>query len=396
MIIVITNRALPDTSNDQVTSIAVNDMGVTLAEHSDNKASIRAGVLSSNYQNISFQPVNHESDVFSKMDDADKYKPWIFFVHGFHQDPKENMAKAKALYKNHGVNVIAFAWPSRPLDEEMSTDELKSIVKKDVLTNALGVATLGKIGLSWMYKSMKDTWTNYEPARKHAESSNVDLIAAMKLVDEHLPTSRPPVLIVHSMGNYLLKSALTNIDKLPITFSNIILHQPDVNSQYHGWVKKLKLNLSDTAKLYITINAFDYVLGASNIRREIKGVVTAERLGQTRQHYIVDHITYLDFTDAEYINNQHEIFVKKKSNTNDDVYDCLGRIFRAELDLLPIDKNESHAGFSRMPTDILLYQLEEIVDPIDGEEAESLVSSLSWFEDPLTSSDQSYSEEEEI
>ena len=99
MIIVITNRALPDTSNDQVTSIAVNDMGVTLAEHSDNKASIRAGVLSSNYQNISFQPVNHESDVFSKMDDADKYKPWIFFVHGFIRTQKKTWLKQKHCIK---------------------------------------------------------------------------------------------------------------------------------------------------------------------------------------------------------------------------------------------------------------------------------------------------------
>lgn len=383
MIIVLTNRILPVEAQIAAAKIKVTEMGVTLNDKKNASAHIRAGILSADYQTVSFTAKGNESSVFDYVEQADKYKPWVFFLHGFHQDPEENIAKAKSLYVNYGVNVIAFAWPSRPEQHEMTMHEMKQIVKEDVLSASVGVSTLSRIGTSWVYKALKDRWANYEPAIANAEASNKDLLAAIQLIRDCLQSDRPAVFLVHSMGNYLLQNALANIDSLDIKFSNIILHQADVDAEQHDWVRKLNKSLTDTGKLYITSNSTDYVLAASYIRRKLIQDKTAERLGQTRKNYLTGDIHYLDFTDAEFIDNKHEIFVDKRSKTNEDVFDCLGRLFRGEIDLLPRARNESNAGFSKMPTEIHLYQLEEILDPVEDVSVAELVPSLKWFKDPL-------------
>jgi esterase/lipase superfamily enzyme len=41
-------------------------------------------------------------------------KNCVFFAHGFNQSFKKNLEKSLALEKAHGVEVIAFSWPSNP------------------------------------------------------------------------------------------------------------------------------------------------------------------------------------------------------------------------------------------------------------------------------------------
>jgi len=383
MIIVFTNRKLPPVVNTKAGSIKVTELGVVLNQRQGSKPHIRSGILSSNFKSIDFSARGDEASVFSNITAEDKYKPWVIFVRGFHQDPQETMAKARALYQNHRVNVIVFSWPSRPEKHEMTMQEIRQLIAQDALSASLGASTLGKIGSNYVYKALKDRWLNYQPAMDNAEKSKADVLETLKLIDQHLNTERPPVLLVHSMGNYVLQNCLARRQQLDMKFSNIVLHQPDVNSQNHQWVEKLKASLTDTGKLYITINATDYVLAASCSMRKLKKNRYTERLGQTRHHYIVDTINYLDFTGGESVENKHELFIESRDKTNETVFDLLGRLFRAEPDQLPREKNESHAGFSKMPSNINLYQLEYILDPVEDEVMAEKVLSLKWFRDPL-------------
>lgn len=383
MIIVFTNRKLPSVVNTKAGSIKLGELGVILNRRQANKPHIRSGILSDDYKRINFSARGDEASVFAQIKAEDKYKPWVIFVHGFHQDPEETIAKARALYQNHQVNVLVFSWPSRPQDHEMTMQEIRQLVAKDALSASLGASTLGKIGINFVYKALKDRWLNYQPAMDNAEKSKADLLETLKLADQYLDTERPPVLLVHSMGNYLLQNCLSRRKQLAMKFSNIVLHQPDVNSQNHQWVEKLNASLIDTGKLYITTNATDYVLAASCVMRKLKRNRYKERLGQTRHHYIVDDINYLDFTGGEYVENKHELFIEQRAETNQTVFDLLGRLFRAEPDQLPRENNESHAGFSKMPSNINLYQLEYILDPVENAVIAEKVPSLKWFKDPL-------------
>lgn len=383
MIIVFTNRKLPPAVNSKAGTIKVTELGVVLNQRQGNTPHIRSGVLSSNLKSINFSARGDEASVFAQVSAEDMYKSWVVFVHGFHQDPQETMAKARALYQNHRVNVVVFSWPSRPEKHEMTMQEIRQLIAQDALSASLGASTLGKIGSNYVYKALKDRWLNYQPAMDNAEKSKADVLETLKLVDQYLNTERPPVLLVHSMGNYVLQNCLARRQQLDMKFSNIVLHQPDVNSQNHQWVEKLKASLTDTGKLYITINATDYVLAASCTMRKLKKNRYTERLGQTRHHYIVDAINYLDFTGGESVENKHELFIESRDKTNETVFDLLGRLFRAEPDQLPREKNESHAGFSKMPSHINLYQLEYILDPLEDEVMAEKVPSLKCFRDPL-------------
>ncbi len=233
MIIVFTNRKLPPAVNTKAGSINVTQLGVMLNQRQGNKPHIRSGVLSADYKRVEFSAKGDEASVFSQIKTDDKYKPWVIFVHGFHQDPQETIAKARALYQNHQLNVIVFSWPSRPEKHEMTMQDIRKLVAKDVLSASLGASTLGRIGSNYIYKALKDRWVNYQPAMDNAEKSKADLLEILKIVDQHLNTERPPVLLVHSMGNYVLQNCLARRKQLDMKFSNIILHQPDVNSQNH-------------------------------------------------------------------------------------------------------------------------------------------------------------------
>ena len=381
MIIVITNRNLPVIPNNQPVDINVSSLGVDLGAKIDNQDRIFTGEFlpdannNPQYRKLSFQPRGSESVIFKKISSQELAKPWVFFVHGFHQDPTENIDKAMALQDNHNVNVIAFSWPSRPVDKTIAwADALKSGAKE-----ALGDMTWGGmlsgVLLSKVKGQIKDTWNNYPPAIVNAEKSNVDLIAALNLVNDQLNSMQPPVLLIHSMGNYLLENTMKNINELPMKFSNIILHQGDATVPGFEWVKKLNASLAGKSRLYITTNEEDYVLLGSKGRRAIlkkmgslRGNGSIERLGRYIENHVLGDIHYLDFSYGEHVNDEHEFFKLPSIATNPHVHACLGRIFRAENDELPVNKGESNGGFSKMPTDAHLYRLEEIIHITDVDE----------------------------
>jgi len=397
VIIVITNRKLPVIPTNQAESIAVPSLGEDLAQRTAAEDIIYSGLLNDADNTILFQPKGSESALFDNISEAELAKPWVFFVHGFNQDPQSNIDKARALSNNHHVNVIAFAWPSHPLDFAMDWDDARQVVIKGLLNGLSGSAIIGKLLMQKAKSYLKDKWKNYPPAIKNAENSNVDILAALTLIDTHLNCINPPVLLIHSMGNYLLQNTMKSTRSLPMSFSNIILHQADATSPGYDWVQQLNANLTVTAKLYITINAADFVLGASTMRRTILRKEHVERIGQVRMNHLPGDIHYLDFTDGEWVDNEHEFFQLSKYDTNDFVFDVLDRILKGESDKLPTENNQSNVGFSKMPTNVSLCCLEDIIHPADADEVEDdilPVKSLDLFNQQLAEVNRDYSEEE--
>lgn len=100
--------------------------------------------------------------------------------------------KATELSKHYDIYVIMFAWPSRPLDIDMSLDDVKAIVRNNVMSGTLDGLTVAKIGVNWLLKSLQDTWENYQPARENAEKLKVDLVAEFEIVKENISVTVPP------------------------------------------------------------------------------------------------------------------------------------------------------------------------------------------------------------
>jgi len=398
MIIVMTNRALPTKPVNSPVDIEVALIGNQFDTTGTESAGLHTGLLSKDSKVIHFYPKGMESILFTNISQADKDKPWVFFIHGFHQDPEENIKKAKNLSDHHNVNVIAFSWPSRPLNEALNGAEIAETIVKNLAKSALGVASIWNLAADAGSRYLKDTLNNYKPALENAKASKNDLLEALRLVNDKMGLTELPVLLVHSMGNFLLKNLLTTSSDLPMQFRNIILHQGDVNAEEHDWVTKLKKNLSESAKIYITINFHDFILWASSQRKTFLQLKKTERLGQTHRHYIIDHVNYLDFTYGESINNDHEFFRFGKDRTNEKVFEWLSRILSAQPDLLPTIEKESNAGFTKMPTRVTLYRLEDILDAAHGDTDEdgglNFIKSLDQFSDPLEPHD--YDEEENI
>ncbi len=119
-------------------------------------------------------------------------------------------------------------------------------------------------------------------------------------------------LAMYSMGVYLLEHLLKSpiYEGETLFFDNIIMMSGDANNQNHAdWVDRIKCR----NRLFITINEDDFALGFS----ELKGGKEQEaRLGNTARNLNSNNATYLDFTDAQSVNNAHNYFSKKEPLKN--------------------------------------------------------------------------------
>ena len=414
MLVYITNRKLPHATISVKTNIAVTAIKQELnTAKTGGQERIIFGLASSNYKSISFYPRGNESQLFDSVN-ADEYaKPWLVFLHGYHQDPEETVKKAKLLHDIHGVNVVLFSWPSHPMpikafDVDNVFDDLKSFALR-MIFSALRPSLLAYF-LGEIKNFIADYKNNYEPARLNAENSTDDFYVALQLIAQHLLpriSQKRLSLLVHSMGNYLLQRTLLDKNELPIKFCNIILHQADVKSSNHAsWVSGLFGYSAN--KLYVTVNVLDFVLASSNILHRINRNNNCERLGQSvqikpdalHQGYAHQMVRYLDFTDGYGVDIKHEIFTCKGVDIDDEpiladadqidqyIVELLGRIFRGENDKLPVKRDGSNKhGFSMMPIAPMLYKPKWIVEDEslcdEGPESECFIASLDQFNDPF-------------
>lgn len=308
-------------------------------------------------------PQGQENTLFDSIKSADKNKPWVFFVHGNNQTIGKNVSKALNISKNHDVNVIAFSWPAMPfVDNDSDVEEYVKSKALENLFKSLGAASIVATLLGKGVDYAMDAWKNYMLARQNAERSADDLVEAIDVVKQHIDF--PNInLLVHSLGHHIIetiaKNTSNNID-FAIQFKNLMLHQADADSdKYGGWIDSM---MSNADKTYLTTNYADSTLALAYIFNK------AERLGQTKHAYIDNSVTYLDFSDGEYVYNQHEFFNLSKRNSNDFIFDALGEVFSGKQIALPSTYHDDKNGFIRWHKTLLLYRLEIILDPVDGDE----------------------------
>lgn len=359
MLVYITNRKITNIPKTNPAFNNTNKIGIELNQKKNPSGdNIYCGLMNDSYTGVKFFPRGDEKDLFEEVltrDSTAYKKPWVFLIHGFHQDVKETIKKARFLIEKQGVNVVLFSWPSRPkpidsFDSSTLEDYIKDFIKSVLF--GFGAPSLRSVFIKEISKWLQDMVTNYVPARSNAEASTTDFYNATSLLDKHL---MPKIkdgrlsLLVHSMGNYLLQHTIKDRGKLPITFTNILLHQADVDAANHGaWVPKLASSTSK--KLYISVNVFDYVLAASNILHRAKlGRTNAERLGQSvrmkpdgaYQGYINGIVEYIDFTDGLGVGVKHEIFTNDgisldapilagSNDIDESIFRLIGRIVRSD------------------------------------------------------------------
>jgi len=202
-------------------------------------------------------------------------KNCVFFVHGFNQSFEKNLEKSLALEEEHGVEVVAFSWPSNP--GGFKTKEYRTAKRNAQASVGALDATLEKLG-----EYLK------EPFNKEV----------LRSCDVKIS------LMTYSLGNFLFQNYIVNSiyeDETRI-FDNVVLCQADVDNEGHSeWVDKI----SAGKRVYITINENDWVLKWSDANFQ------KDRLGRTARNLVSTNALYFDFTDGPGVGKTHGVFYEK-------------------------------------------------------------------------------------
>ncbi|MEM9486780.1 MAG: hypothetical protein AAGA83_24160, partial [Cyanobacteria bacterium P01_F01_bin.116] len=108
------------------------------------------------------------------------------------------------------------------------------------------------------------------------------------------------------LGNYVVEQFVRN----PIfsgetrIFDNVIFHQADVDNRRHRfWLDRVEHG----RRLYVTINENDSVLKASDL-------INPARLGNTSENLTSTRAIYMDFTNGEGVQREHDFFLGNHGN----------------------------------------------------------------------------------
>ena len=138
----------------------------------------------------------------------------------------------------------------------------------------------------------------------------IPLVEVPKSVAEYLEKYREQAcgqkfsLAMHSMANYLFKRLLQSsiYQGETLLFDNIVMLSADVNNKEHAeWVDRVKYR----NRLFITINEDDFALRVSRAKG---GEQQQARLGHWLKNLTARNGIYLNFTDAQFVEDAHNYF----------------------------------------------------------------------------------------
>jgi len=253
------------------------------------------------------------SSLASEVDQEDKHKPWVFFIHGNNQSIEKNLEKCAILEHTHDVNVFAFSWPSKPpipLDKKEMMKIIFSIALKP--SDYSNYIKLVKEYCDWKHEM-------YTQARHNATQSIDQLgLAFNKAFSTFFPQLPEPVeksLLIHSLGNYLgqcfFEQKGTQFDKP--WFKHVMLHQGDSVYETHAsWLNEQSIKFVKE-KIFITHNRKDKILLASELEKFVyKSQLSDEkrRLGRGNGDVISSdaRAIYINFTKANMVGTDHNFF----------------------------------------------------------------------------------------
>ncbi len=271
-------------------------------------------------------------ELYEQATQASPPKHILLFVHGYNNDMADVIATCQALEQAYGLVVIAFSWPangggvsgtaaylSDKSDARASADALNRSVGKLAHYHQLLTAGTQK---RWMAAAQK----------KHPDNPQASYELFTKLMEKACASSVN--LMCHSMGNYLLKHALTpSASPLrQLVFDNIALVAADANNPAHEqWMEQLP----QRRRLYVVINENDHALGWS---RRKPGTEQKARLGHYLLNLVARNAYYVNVTQASWVKNEHSYFKGSAIAQNADLRDFFECVFHGE-------SAESHLSF---------------------------------------------------
>lgn len=192
---------------------------------------------------------------------------------------------------------------------------------------------------------------------KHVPQGAQTMAAVLKKLsafEEKHPTLAKPSLLVHSMGSIVLAETVKNIGwpaqpHQPL-FTNILMSEPDVDSQGHAiWLSKI----SALEKVYVTQNKLDFILRHSKNSRA-KGHFA---LGREPVPPFAPGANYVNLTDVIRVKHplkrgDHQIFRKSSMEHNVGVCVFVTKALRGEafdVDTLPSTITTSPGHFKIKP-----------------------------------------------
>lgn len=218
-------------------------------------------------------------------------KPIIVFVHGRGKEPNKSLKggefvaglAVQKLERGYDVGVLMFNWDSA----------------------FPGIAF----------------WNRSRPLSKVPDAAGQfsELLEGLRSYRNRHPTFVPPVLLAHSMGSFVIKSAVEQglwPDGSGI-FKHVVLSQPDVDDVGHAaWVDRLAAQ----EMVFSTMNRDDKVLHRSTDARP-EG---CHALGLDTDEPLAFKATYVDLTNmgpvGSEMDDDHEVF--GKGAMNGQVYVC--------------------------------------------------------------------------
>jgi len=226
----------------------------------------------------------------------------LLFVHGFNNNVKAVVDRAFGLQQQFGVEVLAFSWPangggaSGTLDYKSDKKDARASIGAldrvlDKMRQYLHV--LRQEELERIRSEANDRYP------KNAETRDEFLARA---IQEDCPFR--VTLMLHSMGNYLLKqllkSTLYSADEL--LFDNVVMVAADTNNKDHReWIDRIEFR----NRLYVTINENDSALRFSRIKG---GSEQRARLGHFPYELYSRRAVYVDVTGASNVEDSHAYF----------------------------------------------------------------------------------------
>ena len=242
---------------------------------------------------------------------ARKYKRNILvFVHGYNNDIADVIQRAEQIEKHYGVIVLPFSWPANGGGlkgiadyKDDKNDAKASAVALDRFLNFISrnLAIVTESNLAEFHNQAK---------KKHPHDLEKRDALYSKLVEKNCPFTMN--IMLHSMGNYLLKqmlkSTISRGDSL--IFDNIILCAADTNNLDHSlWVDRVRYR----KRLFVTINENDQALAASRMK---SGQDQLARLGHMLSGLNSVRAQYINFTDSPWVGNSHAYFEGNARNRN--------------------------------------------------------------------------------
>jgi esterase/lipase superfamily enzyme len=228
---------------------------------------------------------------------------FLFFVHGYNNDIKDVLNRAHGFQQTYNGEVMAFSWPANGGGARGLASYLSDQRDAQASVPALGRCLEKLYGFLIEFNQLRVEAIEQAAARRHP--LNADLRNQYIAQESEKGCPFTVNMILHSMGNYLLKHVLQSSvhqGARQLLFDNVTMAAADANNEDHAeWVDCINCR----NRVYITINEDDAALMAARMKT---GSQQKARLGHYPFNLYSREAIYINFTDVPKVGSSHAYF----------------------------------------------------------------------------------------